>query len=153
MLLFGHEMILKYLPIYAGEPPALYPDRQRRLARTALHGRLLCKACSLIQSSGPIWTKSRCENYQIRKVIAFPLHCLLLRQVKKEILQSKIITCDAKSSKAIQNSPSFRTLMARSSLSLSDNESHSQDRSLQGPFHSPLPQGFRNLTRCRSPNI
>ena len=42
------------LPIYAGEPPALYPERQRLRASTALQGRLLCKACSLIQSSGPI---------------------------------------------------------------------------------------------------
>ena len=76
-----------------------------------------------------------------------------LKQIEKQMQQLMIITCDAKSSKAIQNSPSFRTLIARSSLSLSDNESHSQDRSLQGPFHSPLPQGFRNLTRCRSPKI
>jgi hypothetical protein len=30
-------------------------------------------------------------------------------------------------------------------LSLSERESHSQDRSDQGPFHSPRPQGFRNL--------
>ena len=50
------------IPIYDGEPPALYPDLQRRRASTALQGRLLCKACSLIQSSGPICTKSRCEN-------------------------------------------------------------------------------------------
>ena len=34
---------------------------------------------------------------------------------------------------------------------LSDSESHSQDRSLQGPFHSPFPQGLRSLTRWVSP--
>ena len=50
-----------------------------RLANTALHGFLLCREGSLIQSSGPMCTRSRCEN------------------------------CLAKSSKAIQNSPSFRT--------------------------------------------
>ena len=56
-----------------------------------------------------------------------------------------LATCLAKSSNAIQNSPSFLTLAERSSLSRSDSESHSQLRSLHGPFHSPLPHGFRNL--------
>ena len=37
-----------------GEPPALYPERQRLLAKTALQGFLLCKDGSLIQSSGPV---------------------------------------------------------------------------------------------------
>ena len=83
---------------------------------------MLCRAGSDIQSSGPMWTRSRWEN------------------------------CLAKSSKDIQNSPSFLTLTERSSLSLSERESHSQDRSLQGPFHSPLPQGFLSLTRWVSPS-
>ena len=90
-------------------------------AKTARQGFLLCNEGSLIQSSGPMWTKSRWEN------------------------------CLAKSSKAIQNSPSFRTRTLSNSLSRSDRESHSQERSLQGPFHSPLPQGFRSLTRWVSP--
>ena len=64
-----------------------------------------------------------------------------------KLTRSRCENCLAKSSKAIQNSPSFRTLTESRSLSRSDNESHSQLRSLQGPFHSPLPQGFLNLTR------
>lgn len=110
------------LPICWGEPPALYPDRHLRRASTALQGFLLCKADSLIQSSGPMWTRSRWEN------------------------------CLAKSSKAIQNSPSFRTRADKSSLSRSDKLSHSHDLSLHGPFHSPFPQGFLSLTRWVSPS-
>jgi hypothetical protein len=68
-----------------------------------------------------------------------------------QLTRSRCENCFAKSSNAIQNSPSFLTLAERSSLSLSESESHSQLRSLQGPFHSPLPQGLRSLTRCVSP--
>lgn len=50
-----------------------------------------------------------------------------------------------------QNSPSFLTLMLRSSLSLVESPSHSQDRSLHGPVHSPRPHGLRSLTRGVSP--
>jgi len=74
-----------------------------------------------------------------------------LYQKKSFLTRSRCENCFAKSSKAIQNSPSFRTRTESSSLSLSDKESHSQLLSLQGPFHSPLPQGFRNLTRWVSP--
>ena len=50
-----------------------------------------------------------------------------------------------------QNSPSLRTRTLRSSLSRSESESHSQDRSDQGPFHSPRPQGLRRRTNGTSP--
>ena len=112
----------------------------------------LWSAGSDIQSSGPMWTRSRCEN------------------------------CLAKSSKDIQNSPSLRTLQEKhqhwmekqeyssgmimfqnlirhlmfmmminetahltlsSSLSLSLRLSHSHDLSDHGPFHSPLRQIFK----------
>ena len=71
----------------------------------------------------PIWTRSRCEN------------------------------CLAKSSNDIQNSPSFLTRTLSNSLSLSDKLSHSQLLSLQGPFHSPRPQGFLKLQNNQHPKI
>ena len=106
--------------MWLGPPPALYPDLQRRRASTALQGFLEWRAGSDIQSSGPMWTRSRCEN------------------------------CLAKSSKLIQNSPSFLTRTLSSSLSRSLRESHSQLRSDHGPFHSPRPQGFLSLTCTQS---
>ena len=77
-------------------------------------------------------------------------HCFK-KNIRRCLTRSRCENCLAKSSKAIQNSPSLRTRTERSSLSRSDSESHSQLRSLQGPFHSPLPQGFRSLTRWVSP--
>ena len=44
-----------------------------------------------------------------------------------------------------QNSPSLATRTLSRSLSRSLRLSHSQLRSLHGPFHSPRPQGFRSL--------
>ena len=108
--------ITVHSPMWLGPPPALYPDLHLRLASTALQGFLEWRAGSDIQSSGPMCTRSRCEN------------------------------CLAKSSKLIQNSPSFLTRTLSSSLSLSLRESHSQLLSDQGPFHSPRPQGLRSLT-------
>lgn len=52
-----------------------------------------------------------------------------------------------------QNSPSLRTRTDKSSLSRSDNESHSQERSDQGPLHSPRPQGFLRRTSGTSPRL
>ena len=50
-----------------------------------------------------------------------------------------------------QNSPSLRTRMLSNSLSRSERESHSQERSDQGPPHSPRPHGLRSRTRGVSP--
>ena len=52
-----------------------------------------------------------------------------------------------------QNSPSLRTRTDKSSLSRSDSESHSQERSDQGPLHSPRPQGFLRRTSGTSPRL
>ena len=52
-----------------GEPPALYPERQRLLAKTALHGFLLCNDGSLIQSSGPV--QKRKKYYLFRESAFF----------------------------------------------------------------------------------
>lgn len=54
----GGNMKSDLIPMYCGPPPALYPALHLLLAKTALQGCLLCRAGSLIQSSGPTWTSS-----------------------------------------------------------------------------------------------